>query len=243
MGERDDDMPAGANAPVNLTEDPVEIFDEARPEVEVELESGKRIIAEAVLFSIGRTPVTDSLNLGAAGVETDKRGRITVDESFQSNAPGVYAAGDVIGFPALAATSSEQGRIAACRMFGADAGVVRALASVRPRTLHASGLGGGAMSGRLDGALAEGVLALGDVGKAVADANEGDLVKFGPGLALVCHLLRWVADTEGAGEAKAKELLAQSGLKLETLLGEDDAEAGLAAFLAKHKLEAMAGDE
>ena len=89
----------------------------------------------------------------------------------------------------------------------------------------------------------EGVLALGDVGKAVADANEGDLVKFGPGLALVCHLLRWVADTEGAGEAKAKELLAQSGLKLETLLGEDDAEAGLAAFLAKHKLEAMAGDE
>lgn len=99
----------------------VEVFDENRPEVEVELESGKRIIAEAVLFSIGRAPVTERLNLGAAGVETDERGRISVDASFQSNAPGVYAAGDVIGFPALAATSSEQGRIAACRMFGADA--------------------------------------------------------------------------------------------------------------------------
>ncbi len=99
----------------------VEVFDEGRPEVEVELESGKRIIAEAVLFSIGRTPVTAPLALGNAGVESDPRGRIPVDESFQTNVPNIYAAGDVIGFPALAATSSEQGRIAACRMFGADA--------------------------------------------------------------------------------------------------------------------------
>ena len=99
----------------------VELFEEGnRTEVDLELESGKRIVSEAVLFSIGRTPVTDALGLGDAGVKTDDRGRIPVDESFRTNVPSVYAAGDVIGFPALAATSSEQGRIAACRMFGRD---------------------------------------------------------------------------------------------------------------------------
>ena len=97
----------------------VELFEEGnRSEVDLELESGKRIVSEAVLFSIGRKPVTEPLHLGHAGVETDAKGRIPVDESFQTSVPGIYAAGDVIGFPALAATSSEQGRIAACRMFG-----------------------------------------------------------------------------------------------------------------------------
>ena len=96
----------------------LEVFDEGRPEVELELESGKRIIADCVLFSIGRVPATSSLNLESTGVEVDKRGRIPVNESFQTAVENIYAAGDVIGFPALAATSLEQGRIAACRMFG-----------------------------------------------------------------------------------------------------------------------------
>ena len=99
----------------------VEIFEEGRPEVELELESGKRIIADCVLFSIGRAPATAPLHLATAGVETDDRGRIPVDEAFRTNVPNIYAAGDVVGFPALAATSSEQGRIAACRMFGYEA--------------------------------------------------------------------------------------------------------------------------
>ena len=99
----------------------VELFEEGnRTEVDLELESGKRIVSEAVLFSIGRTPVTKALRLEDAGVKTDERGRIPVDDSFRTNVPSIYAAGDVIGFPALAATSSEQGRIAACRMFGLE---------------------------------------------------------------------------------------------------------------------------
>jgi NAD(P) transhydrogenase len=96
----------------------IEVFDEGRPEVELELESGKRIIADCVLFSIGRVPATSSLHLSAVGIALDKRGRIPVNNSFQTEVESVYAAGDVIGFPALAATSLEQGRIASCRMFG-----------------------------------------------------------------------------------------------------------------------------
>ena len=96
----------------------IEVFDEGRPEVELELESGKRIIADCVLFSIGRVPETSSLKLETTGIETDHRGRIPVNDSFQTQTSNIYAAGDVIGFPALAATSLEQGRIASCRMFG-----------------------------------------------------------------------------------------------------------------------------
>lgn len=98
----------------------IEVFEEGRPEVELELESGKRIIADCVLFSIGRIPATASLHLPAAGVQLDSRGRIPVNESFQTEVDSIYAAGDVIGFPALAATSLEQGRIAACRMNGVE---------------------------------------------------------------------------------------------------------------------------
>ncbi len=95
----------------------IEVFGEGRPEVDLELESGKRIVADCVLFSIGRSPVTGPLRLDLAGVDTDERGRIQVDDDFRTNVPHVFAGGDVIGFPALAATSSEQGRVAACRMF------------------------------------------------------------------------------------------------------------------------------
>ncbi|MCW2881202.1 MAG: pyridine nucleotide-disulfide oxidoreductase dimerization region [Sphaerisporangium sp.] len=77
------------------------------------LESGKKIPAETVLYSAGRHGVTDGLDLEAAGLSADDRGRIGVDESYRTAVPHIYAVGDVIGFPSLAATSMEQGRIAA----------------------------------------------------------------------------------------------------------------------------------
>ncbi|MCH8310927.1 MAG: Si-specific NAD(P)(+) transhydrogenase [Chloroflexi bacterium] len=86
------------------------------------LESGKRIVSELVLFSIGRLGATESLNLEAVGLDTDERGRLKVDAQFRTSVPHIFAAGDVIGFPSLAATSSEQGRLAACHAFGVPAG-------------------------------------------------------------------------------------------------------------------------
>jgi NAD(P) transhydrogenase len=87
---------------------------EARPEGAIAaLASGKRIPAETVLYSAGRQGQTDDLNLDAAGLTADARGRIKVDECFRTSVPSIFAVGDVIGFPALAATSMEQGRLAA----------------------------------------------------------------------------------------------------------------------------------
>ena len=87
---------------------------EARPEGAIAtLLSGKKIPADTVMYSAGRQGASDALNLDAAGLTADKRGRIVVDEMFRTPVPHIYAVGDVIGFPALAATSAEQGRIAA----------------------------------------------------------------------------------------------------------------------------------
>jgi NAD(P) transhydrogenase len=86
------------------------------------LESGKRIVSDLVLFSAGRVGATDTLNLGAAGLAAADRGRLEVDADFRTAVPHVYAAGDVLGHPSLAATSSEQGRLAACHAFGVAAG-------------------------------------------------------------------------------------------------------------------------
>ncbi|HWZ58599.1 MAG TPA: Si-specific NAD(P)(+) transhydrogenase [Gemmatimonadaceae bacterium] len=93
----------------------------ARGSVAVLLESGKRIVSEAVLFSVGRTGATADLALDRAGLTADDRGRITVDADFRTAVPHIFAAGDVIGYPSLAATSSEQGRLAACHALGAPA--------------------------------------------------------------------------------------------------------------------------
>jgi len=82
------------------------------------LGSGKKIPADTVLYSAGRQGMTDGLNLPAAGLMADERGRIKVDEFFRTKVEHVYAVGDVIGFPALAATSMEQGRLAANHAFG-----------------------------------------------------------------------------------------------------------------------------
>jgi NAD(P) transhydrogenase len=82
--------------------------------------SGAEIAADKVLVTAGRIGNTDGLGLAAVGVETDERGRVLVDGYFRTSAPGVFAAGDVIGAPALASTSMEQARVAVCRAFGFD---------------------------------------------------------------------------------------------------------------------------
>jgi len=73
---------------------------------------------EKILFAAGRSGNTEELGLPEAGVHTDERGRVIVDPHFQTTAPGIYAAGDVIGPPALASVSMEQGRVAACHALG-----------------------------------------------------------------------------------------------------------------------------
>ena len=82
------------------------------------LESGKRVVTQKALYSIGRTGSTKKLNLDAAGLKADKRGRLKVNENFQTSTPHIYAVGDVIGFPSLASTSMEQGRLASAHAFG-----------------------------------------------------------------------------------------------------------------------------
>jgi NAD(P) transhydrogenase len=91
------------------------------PRAVLKLESGKRIVADAALFSVGRVGATASLALTNAGLAADARGRITVDAQFRTSVPHIFAAGDVIGYPSLAATSSEQGRLAACHALGVSA--------------------------------------------------------------------------------------------------------------------------
>jgi NAD(P) transhydrogenase len=86
----------------------------------VTLSDDRELRADMVLFSAGREGATDGLDLGACGLEPDERGRLTVDKgTFQTAVPHIYAAGDIIGFPSLASTSMEQGRIAACHAFDA----------------------------------------------------------------------------------------------------------------------------
>ena len=82
------------------------------------LASGKQIPAETVMYSAGRQGQTDHLDLSNAGLEADTRGRIFVDDNYQTKVDHIYAVGDVIGFPALAATSMDQGRLAAYHAFG-----------------------------------------------------------------------------------------------------------------------------
>src|ERR1700728_250048 len=82
------------------------------------LESKKRISGDVLLYAVGRQGNIDELNLAAAGIEADKRGRIPVDKDFRTKVPHIFAVGDVIGFPALASVSMEQGRIATERAFG-----------------------------------------------------------------------------------------------------------------------------
>jgi NAD(P) transhydrogenase len=82
------------------------------------LKSGKVIISDCVLYSAGRVSATAELGLQNVGISADERGKLTVNEHYQTTQPNIYAAGDVIGFPALASTSARQGRLATCHAFG-----------------------------------------------------------------------------------------------------------------------------
>ena len=82
------------------------------------LQSKKKISGDALLYAVGRQGNVDELNLSAACIEADARGRIPVDADYRTKQPQVYAVGDVIGFPSLASVSMEQGRIAAAKAFG-----------------------------------------------------------------------------------------------------------------------------
>ncbi|MFM7807924.1 MAG: FAD-dependent oxidoreductase, partial [Planctomycetota bacterium] len=86
--------------------------------VTVTTKSGKKLTAEMVLVSAGRVGNIEALNLASVGLQADDRGRLKADDRFRTSVPWIFAAGDVIGAPGLAATSYEQGRIAACEMFG-----------------------------------------------------------------------------------------------------------------------------
>lgn len=98
----------------------VEVAEGSRPQVIIHLESGKLIVSDLVLFSAGRTGATAQLNLEAAGLTVNPRGLLTVDPQLHTQVPHIFAAGDVIGYPSLAATSAEQGRLAACSAFGVE---------------------------------------------------------------------------------------------------------------------------
>jgi len=86
--------------------------------VQLAMKSGKTLQCEAVLFAAGRRAAVDGLSLEKAGLSVNDRGYISVDEHYRTAAPHIYAAGDVIGFPALASTSMEQGRVAVGHAFG-----------------------------------------------------------------------------------------------------------------------------
>lgn len=100
----------------------LEIIEEHPRRVVILLESGKRLASALVLFSAGQEGATKRLNLAAAGLEADERGRLAVDQHYRTAVPHIFASGDVIGFLSLAATSAEQGRLAACHAFRVEAG-------------------------------------------------------------------------------------------------------------------------
>ena len=120
-------------------------LDPERDRVFAKLESGKTVHGAALLYSVGRQANSDQLNLEAIGLVPDGRGKLLVDENFRTAIPHIYAAGDVIGFPALASTSMEQGRLASCHIFGISGHV--ALQPDSLRGLHDSGN----LDGRSDG--------------------------------------------------------------------------------------------
>jgi NAD(P) transhydrogenase len=107
-------------ATMRLSEEVESVEELPDGKVAANLVSKKRIIADALLYAVGRGGNVEPLNLAAAGLEADDRGRIKVDADFRTSQPHIFAVGDVIGFPSLASVSMEQGRIAAARAFGLD---------------------------------------------------------------------------------------------------------------------------
>jgi NAD(P) transhydrogenase len=102
---------------MRLGEEPLEIAMNGKGSPVVQLHDGGTVTADMLLYTMGRVGNTESLNLAAIGIATDKQGQLQVNTHYQTALPHIYAAGDVIGFPALAATAMEQGRLAACHAF------------------------------------------------------------------------------------------------------------------------------
>ena len=105
---------------LRLGEEVLTVEEKEGGQVVTKLRSGKVIVSDVVLFSAGRQSSTQDLGLEALGIELGERGKLVVDEHYQTTVPHIYAAGDVIGFPALASTSGAQGRLAACHAFGIE---------------------------------------------------------------------------------------------------------------------------
>jgi NAD(P) transhydrogenase len=117
---RDNRVTLRLNEEVASVEEAADAEQAAEKPVVANLKSNKRISGDALLYSIGRQGNVDELNLAAAGLEADARGRITVDENYRTSQPHILAVGDVIGFPSLASVSMEQGRIAVGRALGTN---------------------------------------------------------------------------------------------------------------------------
>jgi NAD(P) transhydrogenase len=109
-----------SRATMRLNEEVESVEELPDGKVAANLVSKKRIIADALLYAVGRGGNVEPLNLPAAGLNADDRGRIKVDADFRTTQAHIFAVGDVIGFPSLASVSMEQGRIAAARAFGLD---------------------------------------------------------------------------------------------------------------------------
>ncbi|PYV23981.1 MAG: Si-specific NAD(P)(+) transhydrogenase [Acidobacteria bacterium] len=103
---------------MRLNEEVESVEDTPEGTVVANLHSKKKISGDALLYAVGRQGNVEELNLAAAGIEADTRGRITVDPDYRTQQPNIYAVGDVIGFPSLASVSMEQGRIAAANALG-----------------------------------------------------------------------------------------------------------------------------
>jgi NAD(P) transhydrogenase len=102
---------------LRLNEEVASVEDLDNGQVVATLASNKKIVGDALLYAVGRQGNVDHLNLAAAGLEADQRGRIPVDPDYRTRVPHIFAAGDVVGFPSLASVSMEQGRIAAARAY------------------------------------------------------------------------------------------------------------------------------
>jgi len=103
------------------------------PVVQATLESGKSLRADTLIYAAGRQGTCKALSLDNVGIAYDDRERLKVNEHYQTSVPHIYAVGDVIGFPALAATAMEQGRLAACHAFGEP---TRSMGSLLPYGIY-----------------------------------------------------------------------------------------------------------
>src|SRR5207247_6755268 len=102
---------------LRLNEEVVGVYKLPDKSVVLQLKSGKQIRAPLLVYSAGRIGATKNLGLEQIGIQPDDRGRLKVNENYQTAVPHIYAVGDVVGFPALASTSMQQGRHAACHAF------------------------------------------------------------------------------------------------------------------------------